>query len=152
MEVQYQGQVEIKTVETFFSKFGRIIGYECDVNDISAIADAFISHLLNAGLKLSYQIQPKSQPQPQPQHHSNFYLQLQDDDVYVNTHTQTLSEQWSDCSDATKLWWKNCANQIDRADGKRMTGWNAFTMMKGSKERVNKLTRDDGTISRPNCK
>ena len=140
--------VELITIEKLFSKFGQIIGYECNVDDISAIADAFTVHLSNAGMKLSYIDKiPFSFPRPLPSPSPSHYQELDAETEYVNT--KTLSEQWSDCSDVTKLWWKDCANHIDCVGGKRMTGWNAFTMMKGSKERVAKLTRDDGSIARP---
>jgi hypothetical protein len=135
-------QVQFSVIENLFTEFGQVIGCECDSDDITEIANAFIVYLSNTGLKMSYQYQHQHQYQLQEQEPEE--MDQEDDSRFL-----TLSEQWSECSNAEKMWWKNCASQTDRVDGKRLTGWNLFTMMKGSKSRVSKLSRPDGTICRP---
>jgi len=60
-------QVQFSVIENLFTEFGQVIGCECDSDDITEIANAFIVYLSNTGLKISYQYQHQHQYQLQEQ-------------------------------------------------------------------------------------
>lgn len=62
----------------------------------------------------------------------------------------SLSDQWKLVSAEDKAYWKAVGQVVDVVAGKAHPScYGAFTVFKGCKETVDRLTRDDGTIGRP---
>jgi len=62
----------------------------------------------------------------------------------------SLSDQWKLVSTEDKAYWKAVGQVVDVVAGKAQPScYGAFTVFKGCKETVERLTRDDGSIGRP---
>ena len=68
----------------------------------------------------------------------------------TTTGALTIAQQWKLVSEEDKAYWKAVAKRVVPTPGKAQPSqYGAFTVFKGNKDTVARLTQEDGTIARP---